>query len=258
MRLQARPDSGFWSDDMLRQMTVRLALAAAAVITTAGPAVAQQTLNFNIGYFTVLGEDAREGANCSSCGRDVDVLIADNDFLTFDINDFNGATIGGEWLIPLGGYVEAGAGLSFSRRTVPSVYTNYVNANGGEVDQELRLRLLPIDLTVRLLPLGRRSTFQPYVGAGLSVINWRYSEFGNFIDFSLPGRPVYSAEYVADGTNTGPVIVGGARWADGGISVGGEVRYRRGVGDLTPDFASNKIDLGGWTYQATIGYRFGR
>src|SRR5436190_22639712 len=144
---------------MLRLMTVRLALATAAVMAVAGPAFAQQTLNFNIGYFTVLGEDARTGANCVNCGRDVDVLIADNDFLTFDINDFNGATIGGEWLIPLGRYAEAGAGLSFSRRTVPSVYTNYVNANGSEVDQELRLRLLPIDFTMRLLPFGNRSSF---------------------------------------------------------------------------------------------------
>src|SRR4051794_31620267 len=175
---------------MLRQRTVRLMLAA-AVLAAAGPAFAQQTLNFNIGYFTVLGRDARTGADCSNCGRDVDVLIANNDFLTFDINDFNGATIGGEWLIALGKYAEAGAGLSFSRRTVPSVYTNYVNINGGEVDQDLRLRLLPIDLTVRVLPLGQRSTFQPYFGAGLSVINWRYSEFGNFINFSLPERPVF-------------------------------------------------------------------
>jgi outer membrane protein W len=243
---------------MLRQMTVRLMLAAAAVLAASGSASAQQTLNFNIGYFTVLGRDARTGADCSNCGRDVDVLIANNDFLTFDIDDFNGATVGGEWLIALGRYAEAGAGLSFSRRTVPSVYTNYVNINGNEVDQDLRLRLLPIDLTVRVLPLGQRSTFQPYFGAGLSVINWRYSEFGNFINFALPERPVFPAEYVASGTNTGPVVVGGARWADGGISVGGEVRYRRGVGDLDEDFAANKIDLGGWTYQATIGYRFGR
>jgi outer membrane protein W len=243
---------------MLKQTTVRLLLAATAILAASGSASAQQTLNFNIGYFTVRGEDARTGAGCSNCGRDVDVLIADNDFLTFDISDFNGTTIGGEWLIPLGRFAEAGAGLSFSRRTVPSVYTNYVNANGSEVDQNLRLRLLPIDLTVRVVPLGPRSTFQPYFGAGLSVINWRYSEFGNFIDFSTAGRPIYSAEYNADGTNTGPVFVGGARWADGGISVGGEVRYRQAVGDLTSDFASDKLDLGGWSYQATIGYRFGR
>lgn len=243
---------------MLRQTMVRVLVGAAAVFTMAGTAFAQQTVNFNVGYFAVRGEDARTGASCSNCGRDVDVLIADNDFLTFDINDFNGATIGGEWLVPIGSFVEAGAGLSFSRRTVPSVYTNYINADGSEIDQNLRMRLMPIDFTIRLLPLGNRSTFQPYVGAGLSVINWRYSEFGNFIDFSTPGRPVFSSEYNADGTNTGPVVLGGARWADGGVSVGGEVRYRQATGDLNDDFAANKLDLGGWTYQATIGYRFGR
>jgi outer membrane protein W len=243
---------------MLRQTTARLLLVLTAVLGAATAASAQQTLNFNIGYFTIRGQDARTGAGCTTCGRDVDVLIADKDFLTFEFSDFNSATFGGEWLVPLGQFAEAGAGLSFSRRTVPSVYTNYVNANGTEVDQDLRMRLMPIDLTIRLVPLGRRSGFQPYFGGGLSVVNWRYSEFGNFIDFSLPSRPVYSAEYNASGTSTGPVFVGGARWADGGVSVGGEVRYRQGVGDLGTDFAATKLDVGGWTYQATIGYRFGR
>ena len=243
---------------MLRQTTAGLVLAATAVFGAASPARAQQTLNFNVGYFTVKGEDARTGAGCTTCGQNVDVLIADQDFLTFDITDFNGPTIGGEWLIPLGRFAEAGAGLSFTRRTVPSVYTNYVNGNGSEVDQNLRMRLMPIDLTLRVVPLGQRSTFQPYFGAGLSIVNWRYSEYGNFIDFSLPDRPVYSAEYNATGTNTGPVFLGGARWADGGVSVGGEVRYRSAVGEVGSDFAGTKLDLGGWTYQATIGYRFGR
>src|SRR5690349_4588645 len=49
---------GPWSDDMLKQMTARLALAAAVTIGASGTAFAQQTLNFNIGYFSILGEDA--------------------------------------------------------------------------------------------------------------------------------------------------------------------------------------------------------
>ena len=242
---------------MLKQLTVCLWLAG-AVLGAADNASAQQTLNLNIGYFAVTGEDARVGADCSDVECDVDVLIANNDFLTFDIDEFNGFTIGGEWLVPLGQYAEAGAGLSFYRRTAPSVYTNYLAPDLTEVDQELRLRMLPIDLTVRLLPLGQRSTVQPYFGAGLTVIPWRYSEFGEFIDFSNGGRTIYSDEYVADGTSTGPVFMGGLRYADGGMSVGGELRYRKAEGDLPSDFAGSKIDLGGWTFQATVGYRFGR
>ena len=242
---------------MLKRMTVCLLLAG-GVLGAADTASAQQTLNFNIGYFAVKGVDARTGATCTDCGRDVDVLVANNDFLTFDVGEFNGATVGVEWLVPLGDFVEAGAGLSFYRRTVPSVYTDYVDANLDEVDQELRLRTVPIDLTLRVVPLGQRSTFQPYFGAGLSVVNWRYSEFGRFIFFDEPGRPVRTAQYAADGSSTGPLVLGGVRYADGGVSVGGEVRYRKAEGTVGDDFAGSKIDLGGWTYQATIGFRFGR
>jgi hypothetical protein len=242
---------------MLKQITGWLVLAGAVVLGAVDTASAQQTLNFNIGYFTVKGQDARVGAGCTSCGADVDVLLANHDFLTFDFKDFNGATVGAEWLVPLGQFAEAGAGLSFYRRTVPSVYTNYVDANLNEVDQNLRLRMIPIDLSVRLVPLGQRSPFQPYVGAGIGIVNWRYSEFGDFIDFNA-GRTVFPAEFVADGTSTGPIALGGVRFADGGLSVGGEVRYRKADGTVGDEFAGTKIDLGGWTYQATIGFRFGR
>jgi len=242
---------------MLKKMTLCL-LFAGTMLGAADTASAQQTLNFNIGYLAIKGEDARVGAGCGNCGTAVDVLIADNDFLTFDISDFNSVSVGGEWLVPLGRFAEAGAGISFFRSTVPSVYTNYVAPNGSEVDQELRLRMVPIDLTLRVLPLGQRSPLQPYFGAGLSVVNWRYSEFGDFIDFSNGGRTIFSSEYVADGTDTGPVLLGGLRYADGGLSVGGEVRYRKAEGDVGDNFAGTKIDLGGWTYQATIGFRFGR
>jgi hypothetical protein len=240
---------------MLRLMTACL---LAGAVLGADTASAQQTLNFNIGYFAVNGEDARVGAGCSSCGSDVDVILANHDFLTFDISDFNGASVGAEWLVPLGQFAEAGAGLSFYRRTVPSVYTHYLAANGSEVDQELRLRLVPFDFTLRVVPLGQRSPLQPYFGAGLSVVNWRYSEFGKFIDFNTEPDSVFTDEFIAEGTSTGPVILGGLRYADGGLSVGGEVRYRKADGTVGSDFAGSKIDLGGWTYQGTIGFRFGR
>ena len=81
---------------MLKGMTVGLLLAG-AVLGAADTASAQQTFNFNIGYLAVKGQDARVGASCTNCGRDVDVLLADHDFLTFDFKDFNGASIGGEW-----------------------------------------------------------------------------------------------------------------------------------------------------------------
>jgi hypothetical protein len=133
-----------------------------------------------------------------------------------------------------------------------------VSSTGAEVDQELKLRLTPIDLSIRVLPLRQTSPLQPYFGVGLSVINWRYTESGQFIDFSNGGRAIFTDEFTADGTDTGPVFMGGLRFAGRSFTAGGEIRYRQATGTVGNDFAGTRIDLGGWTYQGTIGVRFGR
>jgi hypothetical protein len=228
-----------------------LLVLCAAVGGSARPAFAQQTLNFTLGSFSVRGEDARvEG----------DVLVDNRDLLVFDVSDFNSATVGGEWLVPLGRYVEGGAGLGFSRRTVPSVYEDFVDSDGSEVDQELRLRVIPVSFTVRVLPLGQSSRLQPYFGAGLGVFAWRYSESGEFIDFG-GGGVIFRDQFVASGNETGPIALGGIRFAGDTFSGGFEVRYQSAEGALGPEFAhlgpDARIDLGGWTYQLTVGFRFG-
>src|SRR4029453_13432593 len=78
---------------MMKRVGSLLLLGAAGVAASVQPAAAQQTLNFNIGYFAVRGEDARV---------DGDVLNENLNFLAFNIGDFSGATVGGEWLIPIG------------------------------------------------------------------------------------------------------------------------------------------------------------
>ena len=237
-------------------------VAGTVLLGAASTASAQQTLNFNLGYFTLRGEDARTGAGCTSCGKNVDVLIANRDFLTFNVDEFNGASVGAEWLFPIGQFIDGGAGSAFPRRTVPRVDTDSGSRNRTEVEQALRLRRIPIDLTVRALPLGQTSPVQPYVGVGLSIINWRYSESGEFIDFNAPtGRPgefeTFRDTFAADGTATGPVALFGIRFSSDVFSVGGEARYHKADGEVGEDFAGTKIDLGGWTYQATFGVRFG-
>jgi hypothetical protein len=230
-------------------------LAAGAVGLSAQPAAAQQTLNFSFGYFSVRGEDARVEGDILN-----DHLGAGDARLVYEIGEFNGPTVGAEWLIPLGQYLEAGAGVAFSRRTVPSVYDQFVDVDGSEIEQDLRLRRVPIDLTVRVLPLGQGSPVQPYFGGGLSVINWRYSESGEFVDFTQRNA-IFRDQFVASGSATGPVVLGGIRFAGDSLSAGAEVRYHSAAGDLGTDFGSTsaepKIDLGGWTYQFNIGLRFG-
>lgn len=237
---------------MRTRLIVLTLLAGAALAMSVQTAAAQQTLNFSLGYFTVRGEDARvEG----------DVLNENRNFLVFDVGDFNGATVGAEWLIPLGEYFEAGAGLSFSRSTVPSVYADFVDTDGSEIEQDLRLRVIPVTFTVRVLPLRQTSPVQPYFGGGLGLFAWRYSESGEFVDFQRRNA-IFRDQFVASGTETGPVVLGGIRFAGDVISGGFEVRYLSADAPLGRPFAivqtDPRIDLGGWTYAFTLGWRFGR
>ena len=233
-----------------------LLMAGAAVIANAQPAHAQQTLNFSLGYFSVRGEDARV---------ERDILVENLNDFAFDVGDFNSATVGVEWLVPLGEYFEAGAGVGFSRRTVPSVYADFVDTDGSEIEQDFRLRLVPASFTIRVLPLGQSSGFQPYFGAGLGIFGWRYSESGEFVDFSGRQRVIFREQYVASGSKTGPIALGGIRFAGDSVSAGAEVRYQSADVELDGGFLQLagtgdpfRLDLGGWTYQFTVGYRFGR
>ena len=152
---------------MKLRRVVQLA-SAVTVFAIAGvvPAQAQvrrvesgrNAIGFNFGYFALRGLDSRV---------DDDVLVQDLSqgeySLAFDIKDFNGATFGGEWVVGIGEYLEAGFGAGFYQGTVPSVYDQKVRDDGREIAQELKLRIVPLTATVRFLPIGRRG-ITPYVG----------------------------------------------------------------------------------------------
>jgi hypothetical protein len=211
-------------------------------------ASAQQTVNFSFGAFAPRGQDSR---------LDGDVLVANREDFVFDFSDFRGPSFSGEWLGALGDYFEVGAGIGYTSRSVPTIYDDFVRPDGTEIEQEIKLRTVPFSATVRILPFGRRAAFQPYVGGGIGVINYRYSETGDYIDFTQPGQPIFNASYTSTGNAVGPVAVFGARVPLGNISIGGEVRYQKADADLdTRDFLGPKLDLGGFHYVATFGIRF--
>ena len=230
---------------MLKRTAVALVALAGALALDVAPAAAQQTVNFTLGYYALRGEDARVTG---------DVLSANRNFLTFDIKDFNGATVGAEWLVPFGSFLEGGIGVGYYRHTVPSVYTRRVNRNGSEIAQDLRLRIIPIAFTVRAVAFGHDSPVQPYIGGGLAVYSWRYSENGEFVDFA--DNSIFRDRFVASGNDTGPVVLGGVRFNADRLTTGAELRYQKGEGTIDSRFAGDRVDLGGYAFNWTIGIRF--
>ena len=78
----------------------------------------------------------------------------------------------------------------------------------------------------------------------------------------LTGFPVFAGvtigRAVAANSATGPIVMGGLRFAGDSVSAGAEIRYQAAEGEVGDDFAAPKIDLGGWSYLFTVGLRFGR
>jgi hypothetical protein len=229
----------------------RMWLCSAFVVTmtcfAAGRGYAQQAINVSFGGFVPQKHDSR---------ADNDVLIGNLDFLDFDLADFNGPTLSGEWLFPLGRYFDGGVGVGIYSRSVPSMYADYEHENGADIEQELKLRVVPFTATIRFLPLPRDAGVQPYIGAGVGIFSWRYSEAGEFIDFS--DATIFNDRFVSSGATAGPVIFGGVNVPLGSFGIGGEIRYQDAEGELDfdQDFAGSKVDLGGFNYLFTFRINF--
>jgi opacity protein-like surface antigen len=228
----------------------RVVVSGAAVLAmTATPALAQDSVfGINVGGLFLQGEDGRSRN---------DVLVNNLGFLSFDIADFTGVTIGGDYFISVGAFVEVGVGLNLYQRTVPSVYARFVDIDGSEIEQDLRLRVIPVTATARFFPLSRDVGVQPYIGGGVAFNRWRYSETGEFVDFS--DGSIFRDNFVDQGTRTGPVFLGGLRFPIGASAlIGGEYRYTRATVDLDPalGFAGETLELGGNTLLLTLQFKF--
>ncbi|HKB10583.1 MAG TPA: hypothetical protein VKD69_08010 [Vicinamibacterales bacterium] len=233
---------------------IKAGLKACAVLAAIGaammpaPAAAQQSINFSFGGFSPRAEDARS-AN--------DVLVQNRSFLDFDIGDLTGATVSGEYLIGLSDYFDAGVGIGFYQHsTLAADRFSEFQGTGDPILADLKLRVVPFNATFRWLPLGHRAGVVPYIGGGVGVFGWRYSESGDFV--ASDNVTIIHGNFVGSGSATGPVVVGGLRVPVGGWSFGGEVKYQSATGNLPADqsFAGTKIDLGGFTYAFTFGVRF--
>jgi hypothetical protein len=240
----------------------RLSLSLSAVALVAGfiavpRASAQQSINFYVGAFVPRSPDLASGVISGPGGRGADdVLVRNGDFLTFDFKEFTGPIVGGGWTVGLADLFDAGIDVGFYQRTSPAVYTKFTHPDQSEIEQDLKLRIVPITATIRFLPLGHHGPARPYIGGGVGIFAWRYSESGEFLANDLSTfRDTFTEKHVS----TGPVILGGVLIPIGGAGIGFEARWQSAKGNLPgppADFAGSKIDLGGMNYLLTIGVRF--
>jgi hypothetical protein len=239
---------------MMRFISTGLVLAG--LLAVAAPAQAQdQGFSVSLGYFAPRGEAGRVDGDVLNANRCIDTTFLCEPLL-FDISDFGGATVSGEYVIGVGRYLEAAVGAGFYQRTVPAIYEFVTRPDDTEIDQDLKLRVVPLTATLKFVPTGRDAGLQPYVGAGIAALRWSYSEAGEFVD--PVDSSIFRDSFTAEGTEIAPVVFGGLRAPIGASTMlGGEVRYQRADVELPEDdFLGDRLDLGGWTFLANLTWRF--
>jgi opacity protein-like surface antigen len=259
------PDIGWpvhLGGSLMRRTVLVSTFLLAAVAATPQVAGADTLFGGSLGVFVPRGEGSRVSG---------DVLVENfgvrNGFRTLidDIGEtepiklFRGPSIGGEVLFGLGDFLEAGVGISYYQRDRDGFYTDFEDLDGTDIEQNTKLRVIPLSVTVRAFPIGRTVPVQPYVGGGLNFYRWKYTEVGEFIDFSDNTLPIFEDEFSDDGTAVGATILGGVRIPVGRtLNLGGEFRWQNGSADLAPElnFAGDKLDLGGFTLAGTVHVRF--
>ena len=229
-------------------------LAIAALLLTPTVASAQQSVNLFIGGFVPAPISSRDFN---------DVLLQDESFLDFSLHGLSGPIVGGEYLVGLGDKFDAGLGVGFYQKsTLASDAFSEFQGTGNPILATLKLRVVPVTATVRWLPLGHHDGIVPYLGGGVGIFSYRYTESGDFV--ASDGVSIVNGNFSGSGSATGPVVLGGVRVPVGTFDVGGEIRYQHAVGNLPSDQgfataspnATPKIDLSGMTYLFTINVKF--
>lgn len=192
-------------------------------------------------------------------------LFADTaDLFGTQKSDWRGFSGGLEFAGELAPNVELGVHVDGYSRSLDTSYREFTRPSGREIQQTLELTMVPVGLTLRLVPGQRHAFVRPYVGGGVDLIFWKYEEFGDFIDFDSANLDIVADAFQSDGVKVGFHAVGGLRLRlSDDFSLTGEARYQFGgrpvMGD---DFEArgpgleNKLDLNGASFTAGINLRF--
>ena len=169
-------------------------------------------------------------------------------------SDFNGVIGGFEYNARLVPNLEIGFGVDWYGRSLDTSYNSFVTSGGDEIRQTLRLEVVPVGVTIRIVPTSRRARVAPYLGVGADLVFWNYEEFGNFIDFQDPTQPVAPDHFRSSGVTGGAHVEAGLRiYLNRDFALVAEGRYLWAKTNMGDDFSQNRIDLGGAS--GTLGFR---
>ena len=186
------------------------------------------------------------------------------DLLTVDEGDFDTAMFRFAAGLSIGPRLDVVAEISFSGTTIASEYRDFVDTDDLPIVQTTELMQTGVGGSLRfwLIPRGREvgrfawvpNRFAPYVGAGGGARRYRFTQFGDFVDFV--DLSIFTDRLESRGwTASGHVFAGASIGMTRKLFVTVEARYVWANTPLSQDFVGfDNIDLNG--FETTGGIEF--
>lgn len=188
--------------------------------------------------------------------------------LTVDRADFRSGSFGMDLSFTVRPRAELVFGFQRATSRTPSEFRDWVDNNNAPIEQVTRLQTMPLTASVRwyLKDRGRRigtvawvpATFVPYVSAGGGVVNYRFEQFGDFVDTTTLN--IFPAQLRTSGWSAAAQLGAGAQWnLNQRWLVTGELRYLHARGkpdEFGSDFSGYDVNLSGVSTLVGITVRF--
>ena len=267
----------------------KLILLTAALIVLV-PAVARpDTMTFRLGYYT-----PNATTNSYIAGHPDSLLGIEFSQMNFAASDFRGTMLGGgyEWFLTPqlslafsvdflgrenGGFYRDYVGLSLNNTDFQGDYAFPAEfySPDFEILHTLHISMTPIQLSLKIAPLGRKTRFVPYIGGGGGLYFLHASIIGDLVDFSNgvlvndPGVPelgdflIYPVTFV--NAHETQAVLGGHVFAGLMVPIGyrltleAEGRYHFAKASFNGAFPAaefGKFDLSGYSISIGLNYWF--
>jgi opacity protein-like surface antigen len=206
------------------------------------------------------------------------------DQMSFGKKDYKGGMIGIAYDRFVGKYINLSLALDTYNQSELGYYNDWVLNTldegdfafpfelylGNDITHSFRVTSTPLQLSVKLLPLGRRTKLIPYIGGGASLVFWNVRMFGDMVNFADPwvytdpdlgDVDIYPVESVLgreSGTAFGWHAFGGLQFPVGyRATIEAEVRYHSVKAKFEDWFVGfEDLDLGGLALTLGLSYWF--
>lgn len=177
----------------------------------------------------------------------------------FKASDLAGFYASGEADLFLGKYFNFAIELGYTEKDSTVADVDFTYPDDSAIVHTIFLRQVPLQASIKILPLGRERKIIPYFGGGVGLYFWKYWEYGDFVIDRYTDPTIITGSFESTGADVGYHGMFGLMFPFGyHYTVNAEVKYAKVHGHLGEDFdpTFEPIDLGGLTVTAGFSFWF--